>query len=190
MKNFPLKFSVVLTLTLLVGAIGFFVWPFVGPFRHEGHAETLQTPRQIRQITPEGLILENGTLLKIPYVQSIPTNLPVLLAATQRGVEVEPSGQVIGLIKVWHWCGNDPVLSHRGRVDLTGLLLLAGATPTEPDLTNAVPRPEHIDLEKWGLNIDQYLQMRCLGRLAAGEFGPKKKAIQKPGATADSAEKK
>ena len=174
MKTSFRKVVVISVVMLLACVAGSMLLPFVGIFRHEGHAETLQAPRQIRQITPEGLILENGALLKIPYVQSIPTNLPVLLAATQRGVEVEPSGQVIGLIKVWHWCGNDPVLSHLGRVDLTGLLLFAGATPTEPDLTNAVPRPERIDLEKWGLNISQYLDMKCLGRLAAGEFGPRR----------------
>ena len=167
MKTTPCRAVVISLLTLL--ACWGFLWclPFwgliaTGLLRHEGKMEALHEPRLVWQITAEGLVLENGSLVKIPYVQNIPTNLPVLMAATQRGVEIDKDGQVIGLIQIWHWCGNDPIRSHVGRIDLTGLLLFAGATPTEAALTNVVPVAQEVDLEKWGLNISQYMQMQHL----------------------------
>lgn len=165
MKSTLRRAVVISLLTLL--ACGCVVWCLpclsiivTGLLRHDGKVEVLQAPRMVRQITAEGLLLENGSLVKIPYVQNIPTDLPVLVAATQRGVEIDKDGQVIGLIKVWHWCGNDPIRSHVGRIELTGLLLFAGATPTEAALTNVVPVAQKVDLEKWGLNISQYMQMQ------------------------------
>jgi hypothetical protein len=174
MKTALRRAVVISLLTLLACAAVLWDLPYLGFIvtglrRHDGRVEVLQAPSLVRQITAEGLVLENGSLVKIPFVQNIPTNLPVLVAAIQRGIEVEPTGHVIGLIKVWHGCGNDPVLSHVGRIDLTGLLIFAGATPTEAVLTNIVPVPQKIDLGKWGLEDSQYRQMNIVARLAEEE---------------------
>jgi hypothetical protein len=131
-------------------------------FRRVGRVEVLNAPAGVRQITPGGLVLENGSLVKIPYVEHVPTNLAVLVAAVSSGVEIDKDGHVIGLIKVWHWCGNDPIRSHIGRIDLTGLLLFAGATPTQSVPTNAFPVAEKINLTEWGLDISQYMRMQTI----------------------------
>ena len=39
----------------------------------------------------------------------------VLALGTKHGVEVGADGRVFGLVRVWHWCGNDPVGYHPGR---------------------------------------------------------------------------
>ncbi|MCX7009975.1 MAG: hypothetical protein NTY53_22495 [Kiritimatiellaeota bacterium] len=181
MKTTLRRAVVISLLTLLVCGAVLWMLPFLDLIimrlrRHDGPAETLQAPSAVRQITPEGLVLANGALLKIPYVQTIPTNLPVLVAATQSGVAVEPTGHVIGLIKVWHWCGNDPVRSHVGRIDLTGLLIFAGAAPTEAALTNVVPVAQKVDLRKWGLNISQYSQMNIVAWMVEEEHNKAAKA--------------
>lgn len=104
--------------------------------------------------------MADGSVVKIPYVVEVPTNLPLLQEALKRGIEIDQQGHVVGLIKVWHWCGNDPIRSHVGRIDLSGLLLFAGARPAEGVSTNHFPASEQIDLREWGLNISQYMSMQ------------------------------
>lgn len=47
----------------------------------------------------------------------------MLERATEHGVEVGADGRVIGLMDVWHSCGNDPVRDHVARVGLAYLLM-------------------------------------------------------------------
>ena len=37
------------------------------------------------------------------------------MAATASGVELAPDGRVYGLVRIHHWCGNDPVQTHIAR---------------------------------------------------------------------------
>lgn len=129
-------------------------------FRREGRTEVLHAPRTVSAVSTNGLIMADGSVVKIPYVVEVPTNLPLLQEALKRGIEIDQQGHVVGLIKVWHWCGNDPIRSHVGRIDLSGLLLFAGARPAEGVSTNHFPASEQIDLREWGLNISQYMSMQ------------------------------
>ena len=156
---------ILVTLLICVGIAS--VLPFILPggphlFRRTGPTEVLNDPRSVQTVSPHGLILVDGSLVKIPYVAEIPTNLPVLQEAIKRGVEVDRQGHVVGLIKVWHWCGNDPIRSHVGRIDLSGLLLFAGARPDQSVPTNEIPVGEKIEMRKWGLNISQYMSMQMI----------------------------
>src|SRR5262249_40988758 len=55
----------------------------------------------------------------------VPTNLAAIPALTSRGIEV-CEGRPIGLVKVWHWCGNDPIRNHVARVDVGRVLEFVG----------------------------------------------------------------
>lgn len=167
MKTTIHRVLVILFLTLLVGVGIACLLPFVLPggphlFRRTGRIEVLLDPKVVQAVSMQGLILADGSIVKIPYVSEVPTNLPVLQEAVKRGVEIDQQGHVVGLIKVWHWCGNDPVRSHVGRVDLSSLLLFAGSRPAQGVSTNHFPVAEMIDLREWGLDISQYMGMQAI----------------------------
>ena len=49
--------------------------------------------------------------------------VPVGMWRLENGDWVDYVGRVVGLVKVYHWCGNDPVRKQWARVDLTHLLM-------------------------------------------------------------------
>jgi hypothetical protein len=93
--------------------------------------DKLEAPVQIRTLRPDGLVTADGRVIRLPYVRLLPVSNLIFAAATTRGVELGPNGTVMGLIDVHHWCGNDPVGKHIGRIDLAALALFLGGEPTE-----------------------------------------------------------
>jgi hypothetical protein len=65
------------------------------------------------------------------------------------------------LVRLDHWCGNDPIVEHVIKVDLAHLLLFAGdaepATPLSVDPARWEPRGE---FERRGWQIPEYLRYR------------------------------
>ena len=47
----------------------------------------------------------------------------------EHGVEIAPDGTIYALVHVRHSCGNDPVVLHLARVNLSSLILLAEGLP-------------------------------------------------------------
>ena len=95
--------------------------------------DKLETPAAVEGWTPKGLDLADGRQVILPGVVALPANSPVLAEAVRQGVEISPEGQVYGLVKVHHWCGNDPVRKHLAKVNLAEMLLFAGdASPEVP----------------------------------------------------------
>ena len=68
----------------------------------------------------------DGRTLALPGVSKVIAPASVAKDITENGVEVRPDGTVYALVRVHHWCGNDPVRFQLGRVDLSSLLLLLG----------------------------------------------------------------
>jgi hypothetical protein len=93
--------------------------------------EALKNPLQVTGWSAEGLLLKDGRLLKLPGTAPLPDRSRALSEAVKRGVEVGEDGRVYGLVKVHHWCGNDPVRDHIARVDLRRMLEFLSAH--EPD---------------------------------------------------------
>ena len=85
--------------------------------------EVLEHPRSVAGWTEHGLTLSDGSILPLPGIGELPSESIPLAQATQHGVEVDPNGRVIGLVRLHHWCGNDPVRLHLVRVDLAHLLM-------------------------------------------------------------------
>jgi hypothetical protein len=84
--------------------------------------DKLDHPAKVVGWNPKGLALEDGRRVLPAGMADLPIDSHTLRVATQHGVEVAPDGRVFGLIKIWHWCGNDPVRYDLSRVDIGQLL--------------------------------------------------------------------
>ncbi len=124
--------------------------------------ETLQNPIAVLQWDADGLNLADGRKVQIPGVRSLPIQSPALTEATKRGVEVEADGRVWGLVRVHHWCGNDPVREHIARVDLADMMIfLRVGEPSVPvretDFLASEPGGR---FSEWGWNVSEFFHFQ------------------------------
>lgn len=84
--------------------------------------DPLHKPAKVTRWEPNGLYLSDGRVVMPTGMTLLPEGSDTLDIATREGVEVAPDGRVFGLIKLWHWCGNDPVRHHLGKIDIAQLL--------------------------------------------------------------------
>lgn len=133
------------TIAILVsGAV--VAWPYIdfymltGRFTPIHQIETLQDPVAVSKWSSDGLHLADGRIMQLPGLRSLPVDSAALAEATKRGVEIHPDGHVLGLVRIHHWCGNDPVTEHIVRIDLSELMLfLRAGEPVAP-----TPAPEYL----------------------------------------------
>jgi len=90
------------------------------------NVESLQNPLQVSEWNSGGLVLSTGRIVTVPGIKNLPLTSAALIEATSHGIEIGPEGRVIGLVRVWHWCGNDPIRKHLARVDVARLLMYLG----------------------------------------------------------------
>jgi len=95
--------------------------------------ETLQNPVAVTSWTTNGLNLADGRSVRIPGLLSLPAESVALAEATKRGVQIDADGRVWGLVRIHHWCGNDPVREHIAKVDLSEMMIFLHEG--EPDAT-------------------------------------------------------
>ena len=84
--------------------------------------DTLNQPVGVTGWNEKGLILRDGRVVALSGHDALPAESKALREATREGVEIAADGRVFGLVRVHHWCGNDPVSWHVARVDLSNLL--------------------------------------------------------------------
>lgn len=107
---------------VLVGAemtCNMMMWGQPFPSRH---VDKLNRPGKVIGWNQDGLALEGGRTVMPAGMTALPAKSYTLKVATRHGVEVASDGRVFGLIKIWHWCGNDPVRYDLSRVDIGQLL--------------------------------------------------------------------
>jgi hypothetical protein len=106
--------------------------------RKERMIETLASPVEVTGWTPTGLHLADGRSVMPRGMRSLPGASVALAEATKRGIELAGDGRTYGLVRVHHWCGNDPVGEHIARVDLALFLEYLGeeqaSAPPVPEL--------------------------------------------------------
>lgn len=108
-------------------------YSLTGSFWPRSHIESLRGPISVKGWSDDGLLLADGRIVPLPGIRTLPRTSRALSLATKDGVEILPDGQVVGLLKVWHWCGNDPVRDDVRRIPLGPLLcFLREGVPTEP----------------------------------------------------------
>jgi len=84
--------------------------------------DSLNHPIFVKQVTEKALILADGRSVSLPFIKRIPKNDPVFFTALKQGVEVEKDGEVVGLITIYPYCGNDPYRWRTERINLSHLV--------------------------------------------------------------------
>ncbi len=143
----------------------------IGYFFPETIREQLSHPVTVLAIKPEGLRLADGRFVAIPWIERLPLGMPILEDATAQGVEVDDAGYVFGLLRIHHWCGNDPVRKHLARVNLSNLLVACGAETTVPLPKGLLGGPPEVKYTKYGWDMGDYVQSDCLSRFLEAKHG-------------------
>ena len=107
--------------------------------------DSLTNPVAVSGWTERGIRLADGRIVGLPGIIRMPEISFALAEALRQGVEISRDGRIFGLVRVWHWCGNDPIGKHVVRVDISRLLMFLDegqhapvnpppcAYPCEPD---------------------------------------------------------
>jgi hypothetical protein len=127
MKRQLIITGIVLALGIAVvfGLDWHFFW-LTGRFTPKKIVETLTRPVAIVSVRETGLRAADSRMIPLPGVPKVVTPASVTEDIIEHGVEIQPDGTIFALIRVHHWCGNDPVRFHLARLDLSSLLLLLG----------------------------------------------------------------
>jgi hypothetical protein len=106
--------------------------------------------------------LADGRTVVLPGVSALPDDSPALREALSRGVEVRQDARILALVKIHHWCGNDPVREHVAQVDLSDMMIflrLGQPTTTVPEAEFRVKEPGG-RFSEWGWDISEFLQFQ------------------------------
>ena len=140
--------------------MGFFM--LTGRFTPIHKIESLRAPVTVKAWTPDGLSLSDGRMVQLPGVHALPSVSPALTEMTKRGVEVAADGRVYGLVRVHHWCGNDPVREHIARLDISDAMIFlhVGQTVTAVAESDQTVREAGGRVTEWGWNVSEYMQFQ------------------------------
>ena len=104
------------------------------------YTERLDHPVVVKEVTDKTLVLADGRIVSLPFIKRLPRNDPVFLKALKHGVEVGQDGEVVGLIRDYRTCGNDPFVWRDRRINLSDL-----AGFMDPDcIDNSIVPPDEI----------------------------------------------
>jgi hypothetical protein len=129
--------------------------------------ESLKDPVSVAGWTSNNLLLADGRRLVIPNFRSLPSNSVALSEITKRGVEIGDGGRVYGLVRVHHWCGNDPVREHIARVDISDALTFLRVGETDgpvPEAEFRVHKPGG-SFSEWGWRVGEFYQFESWKKL-------------------------
>lgn len=162
------KTIISLAVLAALGLAAMAAWPRINFYMLTGRffpvqkIEILHNPVIVTKWNRDGLSLADGRTIHLPGLRSLPIDSAALTEATKRGVEIDANGRVWGLVRVHHWCGNDPVREHIARVDLSDMMsFLRVGEATAP-----VPEPEFLvrkpggTFTEWGWRIGEFLEFR------------------------------
>jgi len=136
-------------------------YQLTGQFFPTRKVEALHSPIGITGWSESGLRLADGRTVQLPGFRKLPPASPALTEATKRGVEIAADGRVYGLVRVHHWCGNDPVREHIARVDVADMLMFVreGEWVTMPSLESLmlICRTQGGTFSQRGWIIDEFM---------------------------------
>lgn len=122
---------------------------------HYDVIDTLNAPQHVVAVSEDGLLVANGSLVRLIGVSQVPHDSEVLQAMIERGVEVDRhDGRVYGLLSVWPRCGMNPVRVRITRVDIAHVLEFVADTSDEggarkADATNGWSEATYGWYERW-----------------------------------------
>jgi len=108
------------------------------------YTERLDHPIVVTKLTDKNLVLADGRSVPLPFVKRLPVNDPIFVKALKHGVEVGQDGEVVGLLTVYPFCGNDPYHWQTKRINLSDL-----AGFMDPDgIDDSIVHPDEIKFLK------------------------------------------
>lgn len=124
--------------------------------------EQLASPVQVVGWNAEGIVLEDKRTIRLPDCRRMPVESQALPHLTKQGVEITSEGRVIGLVRIWNWCGTCARGEHIVRVDIADALYFfsegewdAPASRYAREMIETSARIEQ-PFSKWGWNISSY----------------------------------
>ncbi len=91
--------------------------------------DNLNSPQGVTSIEDDAIRFASGNRIPLPGAKLLRDTPSFSHALSKHGVELTSSGELFGLIKVNHWCGNDPVRYHVSRVNLASLIAYYSGSP-------------------------------------------------------------
>jgi hypothetical protein len=135
--------------------------------------ERLRAPVQVDGWTAEGLKLADGRVVQLPGFTKLPVKSEALTAATKHGIEINPNGRVYALVRLWHWCGNDPVRYDLRRLDLAMLVAFVGEGESGITVPARYARKEYRGkFSEHGWSITNFVAMKSFLRERYPGFVP------------------
>lgn len=114
---------------ILIGVLGAFHILLTGSPIPLWVVDKLNSPKAVASIENDLIKTINGEILPLPKAELLGEHFRLSEDVLKNGVELTPSGEVFGLIRVHHWCGNDPVRYHLARVSLMSLVTMLECDP-------------------------------------------------------------
>ena len=157
-----------LAVAVIVAAIAFgLAWPRIDHDR----IESINSPVSVHGWDEAGLLLADGRHIQLPEFVRLPIQSAALSEATKRGVEFGADGRIYGLVRVHHWCGNDPVREHIAKVDLSHMLTFIRerertTPPSDPDV---LARESDGWFSEWGWDVGKFYQYQMYSKHFIGE---------------------
>lgn len=117
--------------------------------------ESLDEARGVRGWTRSELVLYDDQRIPIPGIDDLRAFTAILTDLTRNGVEVV-DGDIIALVPISHWCGNDSVRRHDARISIPELLRF-----TSERSASALGKAEDSSfIRRWtiwgGWDVDEY----------------------------------
>ena len=157
--------SIIVASAIVLTAIGLsFAWPHIDHYLLTARffpidkIERLSSPVSVRGWDEACLLLADGRRVQLPEFARLPVKSPALSEATKRGVEIAVDGRIYGLVRVHHWCGNDPVREHVARVDLSHMLtfIREGERTTPPSDSDVMAHETGGQFSEWGWEVGEF----------------------------------
>jgi hypothetical protein len=123
------------------------------------YTERLDHPVFVIRVTDRTLVLAEGRSVALPFMKRLPKNDPVFLKAMGHGVEVGRDGEVVGLLTVYLFCGNDPYHWQTKRINLSDLAGFMGPDGIDDSIVlleeiKSLKENESRSVNRHGLPID------------------------------------
>ncbi|MBS1705291.1 MAG: hypothetical protein JST40_05415 [Armatimonadetes bacterium] len=146
-----------------IAGIALAVSPYVTDFLRQNEEpidliEHLSQPTQVLGWSEQGLELSDGRVVMPSGMTALPKQSKTLSCLIRSGVELGPTGKTFGLVRIWHWCGNDPVRTDIRRIDLAQMLAFyrEGKTTLKLKTKSSQPFVEG----KFGWSISDFYEFR------------------------------
>lgn len=130
--------TIIIGIVIVYGSRDWQFYRLTGRFFPVKIIERLNSPVRIVSINEAGLVAADGRTLLLPGLTNVLVPAPVERDILDHGVEFTTDGTIYALVRVDHWCGNDPVRFHLARVDLSNLLLVLGMEKSARTSNNGI----------------------------------------------------